>query len=207
MKAKTHLVYITLTAESIFMRGYNMHITKFKDDNKKFEDMMYLCDDFNNARSELARRNLISKMFKSVGERLIIKPPFYCDIGNVVIGNNCFINRDCKFIDYGLIKIGNNVGISAGVTVISNNHSCNPLTTSLWEDLEAPIIIEDDVWIGANSIITGNVTIGKGAIIGAGSVVTKNVPAGEVWAGNPAKFIETVDKYKEKHKGDSFKKD
>jgi len=54
----------------------------------------------------------------------------------------------------------------------------------------APIIIEDDVFIGANSIILKGVRIGKGAVVGAGSVVTKNIPDGEVWAGNPAKKIK-----------------
>ncbi|EJT6165213.1 hypothetical protein N2W22_001681 [Clostridium perfringens] len=52
------------------------------------------------------------------------------------------------------------------------------------------IVIKNNVWIGLNSIILGNVTIEEGAIIGAGSVVTKNVGKNEIWAGNPAKFIK-----------------
>lgn len=52
-----------------------------------------------------------------------------------------------------------------------------------------PIIIGDDVFIGANSIILKGVTIGDNAVIGAGSVVSKDVPTGEIWAGNPAKKI------------------
>ena len=55
---------------------------------------------------------------------------------------------------------------------------------------EKPIIIEDDVWIGANSIILGGVKIGNGAIIGAGAVVTKDVPPRAIVAGNPAKLIK-----------------
>ena len=54
----------------------------------------------------------------------------------------------------------------------------------------APIIIGDDVFIGANSIILKGVTIGSRSILGAGSVVTKNIPSDEVWAGNPAKFLK-----------------
>lgn len=54
----------------------------------------------------------------------------------------------------------------------------------------SPIQIGDDVFIGANSIILKGVKIGDRAIIGAGSVVTKDIPADEVWAGNPAKFIK-----------------
>ncbi|MNL65825.1 2,3,4,5-tetrahydropyridine-2,6-dicarboxylate N-acetyltransferase [compost metagenome] len=56
-----------------------------------------------------------------------------------------------------------------------------------------PIIIEQDVFIGANSIILKGVTIGARSIIGAGSIVTKNVPADEIWGGNPAKFIRKTE--------------
>jgi acetyltransferase-like isoleucine patch superfamily enzyme len=51
-------------------------------------------------------------------------------------------------------------------------------------------VVEDNVWIGANSVITAGVTIGKNAIIGAGSVVTKNIPAYSVAVGNPARVIK-----------------
>ncbi len=56
----------------------------------------------------------------------------------------------------------------------------------------SPIIIGDDVFVGANSMILKGVTIGDRAIIGAGSVVTKSIPSDEVWAGNPAKFIRKI---------------
>ena len=55
-----------------------------------------------------------------------------------------------------------------------------------------PVEIKDGVFVGAHSIILKGVTIGEGSIIGAGSVVTKSIPAGEVWAGNPAKFIRKI---------------
>jgi acetyltransferase-like isoleucine patch superfamily enzyme len=55
-----------------------------------------------------------------------------------------------------------------------------------------PIIIGNDVFIGANSIILKGVTIGERSIIGAGSVVTRNVPENEIWAGNPAKHIRKI---------------
>ncbi len=56
----------------------------------------------------------------------------------------------------------------------------------------APISIEDDVWIGANSIILKGVTIGARSIIGAGSVVTKSIPADCIAAGNPCKIIRQI---------------
>ena len=56
--------------------------------------------------------------------------------------------------------------------------------------VKAPVVIEDDVWLGTHVVVLPGVTIGKGAIIGASSVVTKDIPAYEVWAGVPAKFIK-----------------
>lgn len=66
-------------------------------------------------------------------------------------------------------------------------NSFDDITTS-------PVIIGDDVFIGANSIILKGVQIGDRAIIGAGSIVTKSIPNDEVWAGNPAKFIKHINK-------------
>lgn len=56
----------------------------------------------------------------------------------------------------------------------------------------APIKIEDDVFIGARTIITKGVTIGAKSIVAAGSVVVCNIPSGEIWGGNPAKFIMKI---------------
>lgn len=56
----------------------------------------------------------------------------------------------------------------------------------------APITIEDDVWVGAHSIILKGVTIGARSVIGAGSVVTKSIPADCVAAGNPCKVIKSI---------------
>lgn len=54
------------------------------------------------------------------------------------------------------------------------------------------MVIEDNVFIGARCIILKGVTIGENSIVGAGSVVTKSIPANEIWAGNPAKFIRKI---------------
>lgn len=56
----------------------------------------------------------------------------------------------------------------------------------------AKVTIEHDAFIGAGCIILKGVTIGACSIVGAGSVVTKNVPANQIWAGNPAKFIRNI---------------
>jgi acetyltransferase-like isoleucine patch superfamily enzyme len=56
----------------------------------------------------------------------------------------------------------------------------------------SPILIGDDVFVGANCIILKGVSIGDRSIIGAGSIVTKNIPSDEIWAGNPAKLIRKI---------------
>lgn len=57
----------------------------------------------------------------------------------------------------------------------------------------APILIDDDVFIGAHTIILKGTKIGKGSVIGAGSVVAKDIPAGQVWAGNPVRYIKDIE--------------
>ena len=100
---------------------------------------------------------------------------------------------------YDNIKIGNYVNIGAGTMIFDTNfHSTN------WENRanreldadntkKAPISIGDYVFIGARCIICKGVSIGEKSIIAAGSVVICNVPSGELWGGNPAKYIRKID--------------
>ncbi|MBT4338464.1 MAG: CatB-related O-acetyltransferase [Bacteroidetes bacterium] len=96
--------------------------------------------------------------------------------------------------------IGHIVSIGPGVKfVLGGNHNHNHFSTYpfkvkfLKEKFEATskgnIIIEDDVWIGMNTLILSGVSIGKGSIIGAGSIVTKDIEPFSIVAGNPAKMI------------------
>jgi len=70
-----------------------------------------------------------------------------------------------------------------------------PRGTRHWARLStgAPIVIEDDVFIGMNSLILKGVTIGRGSVVGAGSVVTRDVPPGVVVAGNPAVVVKELE--------------
>lgn len=64
--------------------------------------------------------------------------------------------------------------------------------TDITKRKKASVVIKDLAFIGAHSIILKGVTIGEKSIVGAGSVVAKDIPDGEVWAGNPAKFVRRV---------------
>lgn len=114
---------------------------------------------------------------------------------HVIIGNNVGMSstviRACK-----RIEIGNHVKIGANCILIdTDSHSKNYLVRrgqyTDWGE-SSPIIIEDDVFIGANCIVLKGVTIGARSIIAAGSIVTKNIPPDSIAGGNPAKVIGSL---------------
>lgn len=112
---------------------------------------------------------------------------------SILIGNNVGISGSTiKAASH--VSIGNNVLIGSGC-LISDSDS-HPLILEDRYDhsklISKPIIIEDDVFIGARAIILKGVTIGKGAVVGAGSVVSKDVPPFTVVAGNPAKVVKII---------------
>jgi len=118
------------------------------------------------------------------------------DNSKIFIGNNTGISG-AVIHARNSIQIGNYVFIGANTKIFDHDfHSHDYLErrVDLQDNVKnKPIIIEDDVWIGAESIILKGVTIGRAAIIGAGSVVTRDIPPLTIWAGNPAKFIRKVD--------------
>lgn len=122
------------------------------------------------------------KLFANINSDAIIK-----------IGDNTRINGSCIHAKKR-IEIGQNCLIAANCHIFDcNSHQLMMDNTSQRKDSKAipkPVIVEDDVWICANSLILPGVTIGKGSVVGAGSVVTKSVLPYTLVAGNPAKLIE-----------------
>jgi len=159
-----------------------------------------------------------SKLNFEMGKNCSIDPNTYigykengtgclCLDDNVRIGHNCVL-RTCGgeihigknvIINYGFIchAMGNliiedNTLISPNVSIFCQNHGIkrNELIRNQ-KQTSIGVIINEDVWIGANVIILDGVEIGKGSVIGAGSVVTKDIPSYEIWGGNPCiKFGE-----------------
>lgn len=111
-------------------------------------------------------------------------------VGDVIIGEKATIGMSNVLI--GPVTIGSQVIIAQNVVISGLNHNYEDVNQPILEQgvRTAPIIIEDDCWIGANVVITAGITIGKHCVIAAGAVVTKNVPAFSIAAGNPARVIK-----------------
>lgn len=114
----------------------------------------------------------------------------------ISIGDNTRIHGTCIHA-YQLIEIGKNCLIAANCQIFDGNgHDLsfeNVAARIYTSGSSKPIRIEDNVWIGANSIILPGVTIGAGSVISANSVVTKDIPSMVVAGGNPAKIIRTYE--------------
>lgn len=109
----------------------------------------------------------------------------------IEIGNNVGIAQNAFIQVRGFVKIGSDIMFGPGVSIFSENHESSFTDKLLIEQgtVRKGVIIEDNVWIGANSVILDGVTVGKGSIIAAGSVVTKNVEPYALYGGIPAKLI------------------
>ena len=118
----------------------------------------------------------------------------------VTIGNNCYIGTRNWPSEAYLITIGNNVGITDGVSI--HTHGGGRVLRSEYPDFDVfgKVIIEDWAYIGTYSQIMPGVTIGEGALVAAGSIVTKSVAPHTVVGGNPARFLCTTADYYERNK-------
>lgn len=137
-------------------------------------------------------RGLFSQLTgKDIDESCFMFPPFYTDFGkNISLGKNVFLNTGCTFQDCGGITIGDKTLIGQNVVLSTLNHGFEPENRNT--TYPSPIVIGQNVWIGANATVVPGVTIGDNAIIAAGAVVTKDVPANVVVGGVPAKIIKEI---------------
>lgn len=111
-------------------------------------------------------------------------------VGSVIIGDHTLIGMSNVII--GPVTIGNNIIFAQHVVVSGLNHDYQNMDQPIHRQKVStkPIVIEDECWIGANSVIMAGITIGKHSVVAAGSVVTKDVPPNSVVAGNPARIVK-----------------
>lgn len=127
------------------------------------------------------------------------------------LGKNVELHTSSFGTEPYLISIGNNVTVAAGVKFINHDVSCFNMARYLGiteerVDKVGCIVLHDNCFIGAFSILLPGASIGKNSVIGAGSIVTGIIPDNEVWAGEPAKYIMKTDEYADKilNKSKSF---
>jgi acetyltransferase-like isoleucine patch superfamily enzyme len=110
-------------------------------------------------------------------------------MGGVSIGARTLVGMGNVLI--GPLRIGNDVIIAQNVVFSGLNHGYTDVQLPIRDQncITAEIVVEDEAWIGANSVITAGVRIGKHAVVAGGSVVTKDVPAYTVVGGNPARAL------------------
>jgi len=134
------------------------------------------------------RTVLLRDLLGTVGEGVVIRPPFYCNYGyNIRFGHGVFVNFGCIFLDVVGIEVGDGCQIGTAVQMLTADHPRDPALRRQGFESGKPVRISQNVWIGSGAIILPGVTVGDDAIIGAGSVVTRDVPTGATVVGNPAR--------------------
>ena len=111
-------------------------------------------------------------------------------MADVIIGESCYINSGCVLYSGNGITIGNNVLIAANCTLAPVNHSFRDRQRLIHDQGFLPgrggIVIEDDVWIGANCILLDGAILRRGCVVGAGSLVRGELPSYSICLGSPA---------------------
>jgi galactoside O-acetyltransferase len=120
-----------------------------------------------------------------------IEPPFYFCYGrHIKMGDYCYVNVNCSFIDDGEIEIGDHSEFGPNVVIATVGHPLDPELRPLM--YVRKVTIGKNVWVGASVTILPGVTIGDNSVIGAGSVVTKDIPSGVLAYGSPCQVIRQL---------------
>lgn len=142
------------------------------------------------------RRTLARKLFKVMGDRVIIGTRVEFGSGaNVEIGSGSNIGRSSWIANDTVF--GENVMTGPEIVILSYNHGTRIDGTPFNQQgytRRSPVTVRDNVWIGTRAILLPGVTIGSNAVIGAGAVVTKDVPPFTVVAGNPARVVKSLNR-------------
>jgi maltose O-acetyltransferase len=151
----------------------------------------YNAPGFADARTE--RDQILAALVGHLGDGATILPTFRCDYGHPIsIGAGTFVNYGAVMLDVVDIAIGADVQIATGVQLLTATHPIDPEARRAGWESGAPIVIEDNVWLGGGVIVCPGVRIGEHTVVGAGSVVTRDLPAGVVAVGNPARVVRPI---------------
>jgi maltose O-acetyltransferase len=140
------------------------------------------------------RREILRRLFGTVGGNIHIEPSFRCDYGfNIHAGAHFYANFDCVLLDVCAIRFGDNCMLAPGVHIYTATHPLHPEARNAGKEFGKPVTIGDNVWIGGRAVINPGIVIGDNAVIASGAIVTKNVPANTVVGGNPALVLKHIE--------------
>ena len=123
--------------------------------------------------------------------RVTIYPPFFTDHGlRLELAERVFINQNCTFLDYAGISLAERVMVAPRVTFITVGHPVDTDDRRVWLT-GGPIVVEENVWIGAGATILPGVTIGRDSVVAAGAVVAADVPPRTLVAGPKADVLRS----------------
>lgn len=136
---------------------------------------------------------LLNSLLGTCGPDVVIKPTLRCDYGQYIhIGEGTFINYDAVLLDVLPIMIGAFCQFGPRVQILTATHPLDPAPRRAGWECGRPVVIGDNVWLGAGVIVLPGVTIGDDSVVGAGSVVTRDIPAGVVAVGSPARVARAI---------------
>ena len=151
--------------------------------------------DFNHARPSQAGEMLalLGQLLGAMGEGCWIEPPLYVNWGSrITLGDHVYANTGLTVIDDTFVTIGSHVMLGPRVTISAASHPVDPELRRQAYQYDLPVVLEENVWVGAGATILPGVTIGKNSVIGAGSVVDRDIPPDVVGAGVPCRVLREI---------------
>jgi len=140
---------------------------------------------------------LFRRLFMCVGKNFVFDPGDFFSYQTISVGNDVYIGPGAKFnASNSAITLGNKIMFGPGATIMGGDHNTSVIGSYMYDvkeklpENDLPVVIEDDVWIGACVTILKGVCIGEGSIIAAGAVVVKSIPSYSIAGGVPAKVIK-----------------
>lgn len=164
-----------------------------------------LCQKYNQIPESdtTSREEILKELMPDHGKGVYLQGPIQFDFGtHIKMGKNSYANFNFCVLDENWVIIGDNVFIGPNCTIMTPIHPLCYEDRNIFHDektdtdinieYSAPVVIEDNCWLGGCVTVLPGVTIGKGCVIGAGSVVTKSIPANSLAFGNPCRVVREI---------------